>query len=143
MRKQIPALLGALVIGMVVGAIGAWSWTSRRCDRELLSLVLVHQLYDAGYCADLLGLIQENRQDTAIKILEMRLVSSLRETDRTTSSGPVDALFAAPYIVSGARKAQAYALAHELGGVTEVERAFERIGMTGSEHDAGPALNER
>jgi len=130
MRKQVLSATAFVLLGVLLGALGTWVWFRGACDREIRTVALVHELHDAGFCVRILELIGEQRTDTAVEILESSLVSSLRGTGRLTSSGSVETGLVLPNIVDGAKRAQTYALARGLGGVTEVERSFERIGVS-------------
>ncbi len=107
MRANMDRIVG-VVIGCLIGAVCTGILAKYRCDRLYAEARLLGSISAIGTTAPALQTLAQGRLDTARKVLEMRLVSSLREADQLTArgialEGPI------PNFIDAARRAHEYA----------------------------------
>ena len=108
MAKRVGMILVPLLVGGLIGAGITWRLEERQTDRDLESMMFIDHLSTTALCISALTLLEDNRNDTAVKLLRDHLASSVAGAHkRMEFSGAFDDPI--PNLVEALRRAREYA----------------------------------
>lgn len=122
-RTAIAIALAALLLG----AGCAWFAARATGDQDLLEMALAYDLESASFCASSLTLVDSQRVDTLVALLEQRLASSVSHSVNLIDDG-VRLSSPSPYMTDAARRARDYyAAKNDTGKRQSAEKLYSHL----------------
>ena len=121
------AIVLALIVVSIINA-GGWIFANQVDENAVQGVQLAHELETMGLCVNALNSLERGDVETATRLLEHRLASSLSVADRVAASGiTIDQ--AIPNLKESARRAHDYVERHEIapGARQEARKLVEHL----------------